>query len=168
MNEIELLAHKISTVMLMLKNNHSMHKYIYIGDLRIEDRYDKLSFLFKDESNAKVCFAAFAQGNPEQASPVIYENSEGYLWVNTNDYFFYDLKQNDEVEARIDLIDIRTDCSSELFQKSLLYSPRQIHYLKLFSSLYANPLIKGFKFYIKIPYLSNVYDILMQGYSYEV
>ncbi|HAO2062271.1 TPA: hypothetical protein IHJ80_005265, partial [Escherichia coli] len=117
---------------------------------------------------AKVCFAAFAQGNPEQASPVIYENSEGYLWVNTNDYFFYDLKQNDEVEARIDLIDISSDCSSELFQKSLLYSPRQIHYLKLFSSLYANPLIKGFKFYIKIPYLSNVYDILMQGYSYEV
>ena len=100
MNEIELLAHKISTVMLMLKNNHSMHKYIFIGDLRIEDRYDKLSFMFKDESNAKVCFAAFAQGNPEQASPVIYENSEGYLWVNTNDYFFYDLKQNDEIEKR--------------------------------------------------------------------
>lgn len=168
MNEIELLTHKISTVMLMLKNKHPIHKYIYIGDLRIEDRYDKLSFIFKDESNAKVCFAAFTQANPVQTSPVIYENSEGYLWVNTNDYFFYDLKQNDEVEERIDLIDISTDCSAELFQKSLLYSPRQIHYLKLFSSLYANPLIKGFKFYIKIPYLSNVYDILMQGYSYEV
>ncbi|HCQ0858661.1 TPA: hypothetical protein OGU99_000587 [Escherichia coli] len=171
MNEIELLTHKISTIMLMLKNNHPIHKYIDIDELRIEDRHGKLSFMFHNANNAgnvNVCIAAFTQANPVQTSPVVYENKEGYLWVNTNDYFFYDLKQDDEVEERIDLIDISTDCSAELFQKSLLYSPRQMHYLKLFSSLYANPLIKGFKFYIKVPDIQAVYDILMQGYSYEV
>ncbi len=184
MNEIELLAHKISTIMLILNNNHPIsqidgilsqrtggslylsinadiaRKYIDI-DIDVEIEYDTTGI---------VGVGALISSNPVSASPLTRNVStgfEGYLWYNTNDdYFIYQHSNTNYDEDKFQFIDPYDE--AEVFQKSLITKPHEMMYLILFSTMHLNPLIKGLKFYIQLNLVHVVYDLLMQGYSYEV
>lgn len=185
MNEIELLAHKISTIMLILNNNHPIsqidgilsqrtggslylsinaniaRKYIDIGDVDAEIEYDTTGI---------VDVGALISSNPVSVSPLtkgVSTRFEGYLWYNANDnYFIYQHSNTNYDEDKFEFIDPYDEAG--VFQQSLIIKPHQMMYLMLFSTMNLNPLINGLKFYIQLNLVHIVYDLLMQGYSYEV
>ncbi|EPE1232856.1 hypothetical protein ACSGOQ_006134, partial [Escherichia coli] len=57
---------------------------------------------------------------------------------------------------------------AEVFQTSLIYNTNQMKYLMLFSTMHLNPLKDNLKFFIRLELVDIAYDLLMQGYSYEV
>ncbi|EHU8781137.1 hypothetical protein N0S44_000372 [Escherichia coli] len=185
MNEIELLAHKISTIMLILNNNHPIsqidgilsqrtggslylslnaniaRKYIDIGDVDAEIECDTTGI---------VDVGALISSNPVSVSPLtkgVSTGFEGYLWYNANDnYFIYQHSNTNYDEDKFEFIDPYDEAG--VFQQSLITKPHQMMYLMLFSTMNLNPLINGLKFYIQLNLVHVVYDLLMQGYSYEV
>ncbi|AIT14239.1 hypothetical protein PBI_121Q_349 [Escherichia phage 121Q] len=181
MNDIELLAHKISTIMLILNNNHPISKidgilsqrtggslYLTLTEV-IARNYIDIEIENSDASG-KVDVGALISSNPVSASPLtkgVSTGFEGYLWYNTNDdYFIYQHSNTNYDEDKFQFIDPYDE--AEVFQKSLITKPHEMMYLMLFSTMHLNPLIKGLKFYIQLNLVHVVYDLLMQGYSYEV
>ena len=181
MNDIELLAHKISTIMLILNNNHPISQidgilsqrtggslYLTLTEV-IARNYIDIEIENSDASG-KVDVGALISSNPVSASPLTKDVStgfEGYLWYNTNDdYFIYQHSNTNYDEDKFQFIDPYDE--AEVFQKSLITKPHEMMYLMLFSTMHLNPLIKGLKFYIQLNLVHVVYDLLMQGYSYEV
>lgn len=181
MNEIELLAHKISTIMLILNNNHPISKldgilsqrtggslYLTLTEV-IARNYIDIEIENSDASG-KVDVGALISSNPVSASPLtkgVSTGFEGYLWYNTNDdYFIYQHSNTNYDEDKFQFIDPYDEAG--VFQKSLITKPHEMMYLMLFSTMHLNPLIKGLKFYIQLNLVHVVYDLLMQGYSYEV
>ena len=180
MNEIELLAHRISTIMLILNNNHpishvhGIHSQRTGGSLyvslneNIAKNYMEIEH--HGDTSAKVDVGALISSNPVSASPLtrnVSSGFEGYLWYNTNDdYFIYQHSNTNYDEDKFQFIDPYDE--AEVFQQSLITKQHQMMYLMLFSTMHLNPLIKGLKFYIKLELVQIVYDLLMQGYSYEV
>lgn len=181
MNEIELLAHKISTIMLILNNNHPISQidgilsqrsggslYLTLKEV-IARNYIDIEIENSDVSG-KVDIGALISSNPVSASPLtrsISTGLEGYLWYNTNDdYFVYQHSNTNYDEDKFQFIDPYDE--AEVFQKSLITKPHEMLYLMLFSTMHKNQLIKGLKFYIKLELVPVAYDLLMQGYSYEV
>ena len=181
MNEIELLAHKISTIMLILNNNHPISQidgilsqrtggslYLTLTEV-IARNYIDIEIENSDASG-KVDVGALISSNPVSASPLTKDVStgfEGYLWYNTNDdYFIYQHSNTNYDEDKFQFIDPYDEAG--VFQQSLITKPHEMMYLMLFSTMHLNPLIKGLKFYIQLNLVHVVYDLLMQGYSYEV
>jgi hypothetical protein len=182
MNEIELLAHKISTVMLILDKNHPISNidgilsqrsggslYLTLKEV-IARNYIDIEIENVCYTSAKVDAGALISSNPVSASPLTRNVStgfEGYLWYNTNDdYFIYQHSNTNYDEDKFQFIDPYDEAG--VFQQSLITKPHEMMYLKLFSTMHLNPLIKGLKFYIQLDLVHVVYDLLMQGYSYEV
>ncbi|EKR8628452.1 hypothetical protein P9J96_000295 [Escherichia coli] len=181
MNDIELLAHKISTIMLILNNNHPISQidgilsqrtggslYLTLTEV-IARNYIDIEIENSDASG-KVDVGALISSNPVSASPLtkgVSTGFEGYLWYNTNDdYFIYQHSNTNYDEDKFQFIDPYDE--AEVFQKSLITKPHEMMYLMLFSTMHLNRLIKGLKFYIQLNLVHVVYDLLMQGYSYEV
>lgn len=181
MNDIELLAHKISTIMLILNNNHPISQidgilsqrtggslYLTLTEV-IARNYIDIEIENSDAAG-KVDVGALISSNPVSASPLtkgVSTGFEGYLWYNTNDdYFIYQHSNTNYDEDKFQFIDPYDE--AEVFQKSLITKPHEMMYLMLFSTMHLNPLIKGLKFYIQLNLVHVVYDLLMQGYSYEV
>ncbi|MDI0804320.1 hypothetical protein NEM02_24800 [Escherichia coli] len=183
MNDIELLAHKISTIMLILNNNHPISKidgilsqrtggslYLTLTEV-IARNYIDIEIENSDASGkVNVGAGALISSNPVSASPLtkgVSTGFEGYLWYNTNDdYFIYQKSNTNYDEDKFYFINPNDE--AEVFQKSLILTHHQMLYLMLFSTMHLNPLIKGLKFYIQLKLVHVVYDLLMQGYSYEV
>lgn len=181
MNEIELLAHKISTIMLILNNNHPISQidgilsqrtggslYLTLKEV-IARNYIDIEIENSDASG-KVDVGALISSNPVSASPLtkgVSTGFEGYLWYNANDnYFIYQHSNTNYDEDKFQFIDPHDEAG--VFQQSLIIKPHQMMYLMLFSTIHLNPLIKGLKFYIHLNLVHVVYDLLIQGYSYEV
>ena len=182
MNEIELLAHKISTIMLILDKNHPISNidgilsqrsggslYLTLKEV-IARNYIDIEIENVGDASGKVDAGALISSNPVSASPLTRNASsgfEGYLWYNTNDdYFIYQHSNTNYDEDKFQFIDPYDEAG--VFQQSLITKPHEMMYLILFSTMHLNPLIKGLKFYIQLNLVHVVYDLLMQGYSYEV
>lgn len=181
MNEIELLAHKISTIILMLKNIKTLNSCTQ--DMRTTKNGGSLYLSIKADIAEKyidieneyrpndiVDIASILESQPVSSSPLTENVStgfEGFLWYNTSDASF--VYQHEKTNYDTDIIQfINPNDEAEVFQKSLVHNAHQMLYLMLFSTMHKNQLIKGLKFYIKLELVPVAYDLLMQGYSYEV
>lgn len=181
MNEIELLAHKISTIMLILNNNHPITQIdgilsqrtggsLYLSLTEVIARNYIDIEIENSDASGKVDVGALISSNPVSVSPLtkgVSTGFEGYLWYNTNDdYFIYQHSNTNYDEDKFQFIDPYDEAG--VFQQSLITKPHEMMYIMLFSTMNLNPLIKGLKFYIHLNLVHVVYDLLMQGYSYEV
>lgn len=186
MNDIELLVHKICTISLVLNNANTVQSSLLrinkVGSslyLEVKAGFagqynDKIKEEVKGSEDAFIEVCATVGSNPISVSPLMRnENSEfdssfeGYLWYNSgDDYFIYQNSKTDYSEEGIKFIDPYNE--AEVFQTSLIYNTNQMKYLMLFSTMHLNPLKDNLKFFIRLELVDIAYDLLMQGYSYEV